>query len=85
MEDVEVRAFVVRDERRPVALRGFAMSATRDSDVTVDDLSYAGCQIRSADSFEQGETFELRVVKRGAAQAEICWVHNDRAGVRFVN
>jgi hypothetical protein len=78
-------AFVVRDERRPVDLHGFAISATRDSDVVVSDLSYTGCQLRCADSFEAGETFELRVIKRGAVAAEIRWVRDDRAGARFVN
>jgi hypothetical protein len=84
MEHLDLRSFIPRDERRPVDLRGFALSGTRDSDVVLSDLSYGGCQIRSPDSFTAGETFELRVVKRGASQVEICWVRDDRAGARFV-
>lgn len=84
MEHVEVRPLVPRDERRSVELRGFALSDTRDSDVILSDLSYGGCQIRSADPFEAGETFELRVLKRGASQVEVCWVRDDRAGARFL-
>ena len=84
MEHLELRTFVNRDERRPVDLRGFALSETRDSDVVVSDLSYGGCQIRSEDPLEAGEMFELRVVKRGASHVEVCWVRDDRAGARFV-
>ena len=84
MERLELRSFVNRDKRRPVQLRGFALSDTRDCDVVLSDLSYGGCQIRSADTFERGETFELRVVKRGASHVEVCWVRDERAGARFV-
>ena len=84
MEHLELRTFVSRDERRPVDLRGFAMSDTRDSDVVVSDLSYGGCQIRSEDGFEAGETFELRVLKRGATHVEVRWARDDRAGAQFV-
>lgn len=85
MERAGVNAFVVREERRAVNLRAFALSATRDSDVVVSDLSYTGCQLRSGDAFETGELFELRVIKRGAVAVEIRWVHDDCAGARFVN
>ena len=84
MERLELRSFVTRDERRSVNLRGFALSDSRDSDVVLSDLSYGGCQIRSADAFREGETFELRVVKRGASQVEVCWVRDDCAGARFI-
>lgn len=84
MERLELRSFVSRDDRRPVHLRGFALSDTRDCDVVLSDLSYGGCQIRSADTFERGETFELRVVKRGASHVEVRWVRDERAGARFV-
>lgn len=84
MERLELRSFVSRDERRPVNLRGFALSETRDSDVVVSDLSYGGCRIHSVDSFEEGETFELRVLKRGASRVEVCWTRDDRAGARFL-
>jgi hypothetical protein len=80
-----MKTFVPRDERRPVRLRGFALSPTRDSDVTLADLSYGGCQIESPDGFKPGERFELRVIKRGAMQAEVCWASEGRAGARFVN
>jgi hypothetical protein len=80
-----MRTFVARDERRPVRMRGFALSPTRDSDVTLADLSYGGCQIHSTDKFKAGEKFELRVIKRGVMQVEVCWAGEGRAGARFMN
>ena len=80
-----MKTFVPRDDRRPVAMRGFALSPTRDSDITLADLSYGGCQIRWADKFKPGETFELRVIKRGVMQAEIRWASEGRAGAQFIN
>jgi hypothetical protein len=80
-----MKTFVSRDERRPVSMRGFALSPNRDSDITLADLSYGGCQICSADKFKPGETFELRVIKRGTMQVEVCWANESRAGARFIN
>jgi hypothetical protein len=82
---VKIKTFVPRDERRPVTMRGFALSPTRDSDVTLSDLSYGGCQIHSADKFKPGEKFELRVIKRGSMQAEVRWASEGRAGAQFVS
>jgi hypothetical protein len=74
-----------------VNIRGIAMSpasdtgSARDSDIYLTDISYGGCQIRSADSFEPGEKVELRVFKRGLVQAEVRWVRDDRVGARFLS
>jgi hypothetical protein len=84
MEQRESRMFVERAERRPVSLRGFALSPTRDCDIRVADLSYTGCQIDCDERLEQGEMVELRIVKRGAIEAEIRWFADGRAGVRFI-
>ena len=84
MEQLQMRTFAPREERRPVSLRAFALSETRDSDVLVADLSYTGCQIYSPEPFQAGELFELRVVKRGLVQAEVRWARGDRAGARFI-
>jgi hypothetical protein len=77
--------FITRAERRPVSLRGYALGPGRDSDISVSDLSYGGCQIQSCDEFSEGEVVELRIIKRGAAAAEIRWTEDGRAGVRFLN
>jgi hypothetical protein len=74
-----------RDERRPVNLRAFVLSDTRDCDAVVSDLSYSGCQIEADAKFKAGEQFELRVVKLGAVPAEIRWAKKGRAGVQFLS
>ncbi|MEP6983488.1 MAG: PilZ domain-containing protein [Sphingomicrobium sp.] len=79
-----MNGFAERAERRPVSLRGFALSATHDSDILVSDVSYTGCQFTSEDAFAAGETVELRILKRGAAEAEIRWSADGRAGARFI-
>ena len=79
------KTFIRRADRHSVDLRGFALGPARDSDVRVADLSYGGCQIRSEDAFSAGEVVELRIIKRGAAAAEIRWSTDGRAGVRFIN
>ena len=80
-----MKAFAERAERRPVSLRGFALSKTHDSDILISDVSYTGCQFASGDPFKAGEIVELRIVKRGASQAEIRWAADGRAGARFID
>lgn len=75
---------IERPERWPVSLRGFALSAKHDADILVSEVSYTGCQFTSADAFKKGETVELRILKRGAIQAEIRWSADGRAGARFI-
>ena len=78
------RIFVERAERHPVSMRGFALSPTRDSDVRVRNISYTGCQLASDDKFAKGEIVELRIIKRGAMEAEVRWSADGRAGARFI-
>jgi PilZ domain len=85
MTQTRMATFVMRPERRQVTLRGFALGESRDSDVQVADLSYGGCQIHSADEFKAGEVVELRIIKRGAIDAEIRWATEGRAGACFLN
>lgn len=79
------KKFVTRSERWAVDLPGFALNDTHDSDVLVSQLSYEGCQFRSDDSFETGELVELRIIKRGAVQAEVRWSDDGRAGACFLS
>jgi hypothetical protein len=76
--------FVERAERWPVSLRGFALNTRHDSDIEVSDLSYAGCRFDSASKFKRGEIVELRLLKRGAIEAEIRWSADGHSGARFV-
>ncbi|MFL6725734.1 MAG: PilZ domain-containing protein [Sphingomicrobium sp.] len=80
-----MKTFVARAERRPVNLRGYALGPNRDSDILVADLSYTGCQIRCDEALKAGEIVELRVVKRGAIDAEIRWAAKGLAGAKFLN
>lgn len=73
-----------RPDRRPVALRGFALADGVDADIIVSDLSYEGCQIRSAQHFEIGDELDLRIIGRGGTRGVVCWVAGDCAGIRFV-
>jgi len=82
---MNAKSFITRAERRSVELRGYALGPGRDSDIHVADLSYGGCQITSGDEFKTGEVVELRIIKRGAAAAEIRWSADGRAGARFLN
>jgi len=78
------RILVERAERWPVSLRGFALSPKHDSDIEVSDLSYTGCRLDSGDKFRVGEIVELRIIKRGAMDAEIRWSAKGCAGARFL-
>ena len=80
-----MKTYIDRAERRPVSLRGYALSETRDSDIMLADVSYTGCQIRCDDPLEKGEVVELRILKRGAIEAEIRWSKKDRSGARFLS
>jgi len=84
LEQGDNQMFVERAERRPVRLAGFALSATRDCDIEIADISYSGCKLASDDAFEAGEVVELRILKRGASQAEIRWCSDGRAGALFI-
>lgn len=79
------RTFVNRADRRDVSLRGFALSATRDCDIRVADVSYTGCKFTADEAFDAGEIVELRIMKRGAIDAEIRWSADGRAGARFID
>ena len=67
-----------------MSLNGFALSPSRDCDIRVRNISYTGCQIVSDDKFAKGEVVELRIIKRGAMEAEIRWSAKGCAGARFL-
>lgn len=52
--------------------------------VTVSNLSYEGCELRSAHGFTKGETVRLSLPNAGKIQGHVRWVKGDCAGVRFL-
>jgi len=84
MKKSKSNPFVERAERHPVSLHGFALSPTRDCDVRVRNISYSGCQLVSDDKFAKGEVVELRIIRRGATEAEIRWSAKGCAGAQFL-
>ncbi|WP_425505313.1 PilZ domain-containing protein [Sphingomonas piscis] len=71
--------------RNPVNLSGFAVHPWGEfDDLTVVNMSYEGCEIRSPVKFIPGDTFELRVARRGIISAPVRWTGLQRAGCQFV-
>jgi hypothetical protein len=74
-----------RGTRRPVTLAAHAhWSDGSSAPVTVSNLSYDGCQLTSLHQFAQGETVALSLPGRGVIHAQIRWIRNRKAGVRFL-
>ena len=69
--------------------RAELMAACRWADgssaaVLVANVSYQGCEIRSNRAFEQGETIWLALPGRGKIKAQVRWVRERSAGVKFL-
>ena len=75
-----------QEERRPVELRAFAVpSAGGVAEAVISDLSYDGCGMECSPMPESGDRLELRVLRLGVIQAEVCWAEDGRAGCRFLS
>lgn len=75
---------VERDKRRAVHLRGHAVLADLSTlDVTVEDLSYDGCGIRTPTPLMPGQAISLGVVECGMISAQVRWYANGKAGLVF--
>lgn len=71
-------------ERRPVTLTAFATRADGSaSEITVVDVSFAGCGVISTTSLVAGERLSLSVANRGTVEAVVRWVDGARAGLSF--
>ncbi len=69
--------------------RAELMAACRWADrssaaVLVANVSYQGCEIRSNRAFEQGEAIWLALPGRGKIKAQVRWVRERSAGVKFL-
>jgi hypothetical protein len=73
-----------RRERRPVTLTAFATRPDGSaSEITIVDLSFAGCGVICTTSLVAGERLRLSVADRGTAEALVRWVDGARAGLSF--
>jgi len=74
-----------RSERRPVAMRGYVISADRTHhEIKLLDLSYEGCGVETTAPLAPGERVKLSVLRRGGIDAEVRWVRDVKAGLVFV-
>lgn len=73
-----------RRERRPATLTAFATRPDGStSEITIVDLSFAGCGVISTTRLVAGERLRLSVADRGTAEALVRWVDGARAGLSF--
>jgi hypothetical protein len=73
-----------RPERRPVELTGYGLLPDGATiPVTLVDLSYEGCKIRSDAALLPGDRLKLSVFNRGLIEAEVRWSEDGHAGLAF--
>jgi hypothetical protein len=74
-----------REVRRSVHLGGFAFHPWGEfTPLTVSNISYSGCEIRTTRQMRRGDAFQLRVSGQGAAQVVVCWSGHQRLGCKFI-
>lgn len=85
MKQRNVRSLSPRAPRRDVEFGAFA-ARTDGSEalITVSNLSYDGCQLRTHDLFRSGEKVKLNLPRFGHIGAEIRWTAEGKAGARFI-
>ena len=73
-----------RQERRSVSMQGHLVRAGGATQViTLTDLNYGGCGIRSPVELEVGEAVKVSVLGRGSIAAEVRWYADGKAGLVF--
>lgn len=71
--------------RRAVEFGAFAARADgSESVLTISNLSYDGCQLRSDEDFQIGERLKLKLPRRGQILAEVRWSAEGKAGATFI-
>jgi len=79
-----IPAPVDRSERRPVALRGYAILADgTHHEIRLADLSYEGCGIETSADLAPGTPIKLSVLRLGGIDAEVRWSRDGKAGLVF--
>lgn len=73
-----------RQERRSVSMHGHLVRGGGVTQViTLTDLNYGGCGIRTPVELELGEEVKVLVQGRGSIAAEVRWYANGKAGLVF--
>lgn len=82
---ISVPQYAKREARKQVYLRALAAYPSGEhTKLTVFNLSYAGCEVRTPKRMRRGDTFQLRIAKLGVIKAQVCWTGPQRAGCRFI-
>lgn len=85
MSQANLRPSIRGGPRRNVEFGAFARRADGSEAVlTVSNLSYDGCQLRSDVGFQIGERLKLNLPRRGEIWAEIRWATQTNAGAAFI-
>lgn len=73
-----------REARRAVDLPGFALLDDGSTfELTLSDLTYDGCQIKTERVLEPGTKLKLSVVRLGALDAQVRWCEDGKVGLSF--
>lgn len=73
-----------RTARREVELSAHVLRGTGQIvDVSLIDLSYEGCRVRTSEYLWQGEAIKLSVPRRGVINARARWCAEGHAGLSF--
>lgn len=85
MNQRELESLNRRGPRRDVEFGAFAERPDGSEAVlTVSNLSYDGCQLRSEENFLTGERLKLNLPRLGQILAEIRWSAEGKAGASFI-
>jgi hypothetical protein len=77
--------WVSRGPRRSARLTGSAQWADgREATVLVTNLSYLGCRIFTDRDLVKGETVRLTLPGLGEMHAQVRWIRDGSAGVKFL-
>jgi PilZ domain len=75
----------VKRNRKPMSLTGVAYRTDGSwMRVHMTDLSYEGCKLLTEDELDIGETLTLVMPRMQHMQAQVRWIKDQTAGVRFL-
>ena len=72
-----------RRERRSVSMNGHLVRDGVTHVITLTDLNYGCCGIRTPVDLDVGEEVKVSVLGRGSIVASVCWYNDGKAGLVF--